>query len=74
MKLKVSEWGNSHGLRIPGAIVEHLNIKAGDEIDVALTDKGMKIIKNNQTLDYFNAIKTDVTNTILGQSEPVKLV
>jgi antitoxin component of MazEF toxin-antitoxin module len=74
MKLKVSEWGNSHGLRITSAVLEHLNIKAGDEIDVALTDKGMEVSKNTQNIDYLNSVKTDVINTILAQSKPVSLV
>jgi antitoxin component of MazEF toxin-antitoxin module len=74
MKLKVSEWGNSHGLRITSAVLEHLNIKAGDEIEVALTDKGMEVSKNSPNIDYLNSVKADVINTILAQSKPVSLV
>ncbi len=74
MKLKVSEWGNSHGLRLSSAILAHLRVKAGEEVDIALTDKGIEIIKNHRTLDYFNAVQADVTDAILMQTNPVNKV
>ena len=48
MKLKVSEWGNSHGVRITAAMMKHLNVKAGDEVEVNITENGVEIIKNDQ--------------------------
>ena len=36
MGVKVSEWGNSLGIRIPKDVVEALDLKKGDEIEVRL--------------------------------------
>jgi antitoxin MazE len=32
--MQVSKWGNSLAIRIPAAVVEALNLKAGDEINI----------------------------------------
>ncbi len=32
--MQVSKWGNSLAIRIPGAVVEALDLKAGDHIEV----------------------------------------
>jgi antitoxin MazE len=32
--MQVSKWGNSLAIRLPGAVVEALELKAGDEIEV----------------------------------------
>ncbi len=32
--MQVSKWGNSLAVRLPAAIVEALELKAGDEIDI----------------------------------------
>jgi len=49
MKMKISEWGNSHGIRITSPILEHLNVVSGDQINYKLTDNGIEIIKNTQS-------------------------
>jgi len=36
MGVKVSEWGNSLGIRIPKDVVDALGLKKGDEIEVRL--------------------------------------
>ena len=36
MGVKVSEWGNSLGIRIPKDVVDALDLKKGDEIEVRL--------------------------------------
>jgi antitoxin MazE len=36
MGVKVSEWGNSLGIRIPKDVVDALHLKKGDEIEVRL--------------------------------------
>lgn len=32
--MQVSKWGNSLAIRLPAAIVEALNLKEGDEVDI----------------------------------------
>jgi antitoxin MazE len=32
--MQVSKWGNSLAIRLPAAVVEALNLKAGDEISI----------------------------------------
>ena len=34
--MQVSKWGNSLALRLPAAVVEALELKAGDEIEVRI--------------------------------------
>jgi antitoxin MazE len=34
--VQVSKWGNSLALRLPAAVVEALELKAGDEIEVRI--------------------------------------
>lgn len=41
--MKVAKWGNSLAVRLPAALVDELNIKDGDEIE--LTPKGKGIIE-----------------------------
>lgn len=33
-KMRVSKWGNSLAIRLPAALVEKLNLKAGDEVNI----------------------------------------
>ena len=33
-KMHVSKWGNSLAIRLPAALVEKLNLKAGDEVNI----------------------------------------
>lgn len=37
--MKVSKWGNSLAIRLPAGLVEALNIKAGDDIEVDVAGK-----------------------------------
>lgn len=34
--MQVSKWGNSLAIRLPAVVVEALNLKEGDEIDIAV--------------------------------------
>ena len=36
MRVKIAEWGNSLGLRVPKAVADQLGLKAGSEVDVSL--------------------------------------
>lgn len=35
--MRVSKWGNSLAIRLPSAVVDVLELKEGDEIDVQIT-------------------------------------
>lgn len=35
--MQVAKWGNSLAVRLPAAVVEVLNLKAGDDIDIQIT-------------------------------------
>lgn len=34
--MQVAKWGNSLAIRLPAVVVEALNLKEGDEIDIAI--------------------------------------
>ena len=36
--MHVSKWGNSLAIRLPAAVVELLELKEGDEIEIAVAD------------------------------------
>ncbi len=74
MKTKVREWGNSNGMRLTGAMLEHLNVSPGDELHIKLTDKGIEIMKNPLSIDYLRAVTQEVIDGILAASEPVKTI
>jgi antitoxin MazE len=38
--MRVSKWGNSLAIRLPAAVVEVLELKEGDEIEIAVADNG----------------------------------
>ncbi len=37
--MRVSKWGNSLAVRVPGVLVEALELKEGDEIDLHVAQK-----------------------------------
>jgi antitoxin MazE len=37
--MQVSKWGNSLAVRLPAAVVEALNLKEGDEIEISIAGK-----------------------------------
>jgi antitoxin MazE len=37
--MHVSKWGNSLAIRLPAAVVELLELKEGDEIEITVTDR-----------------------------------
>ena len=37
--MQVSKWGNSLAIRLPAAVVEALELKEGDEIEISVTGK-----------------------------------
>ena len=38
--MQVSKWGNSLAVRLPAAVVEALELKAGDDIEIRVTGAG----------------------------------
>jgi antitoxin MazE len=37
--MQVAKWGNSLAVRLPQAVVEALKLKAGDEIEITVSDR-----------------------------------
>jgi antitoxin MazE len=37
--MQVSKWGNSLAVRLPSEVVEALNLKEGDQIEIRIADK-----------------------------------
>ncbi len=37
--MQVAKWGNSLAIRLPAAVVEALELKAGDEIEIHIADE-----------------------------------
>ncbi len=73
MKVKISEWGNSHGVRLSSAVLEHLKVQAGDEVEVNLTKSGMEIVKK-ESLKSFTSVKQEILDDLLSRTDPVELV
>jgi len=47
--MQVSKWGNSLAIRLPAAVVEALNLKAGDEINVRVTGLSDFVVERQPT-------------------------
>jgi antitoxin MazE len=43
MKVKVAQWGNSLGLRLPKAAVEAAGLKAGSEVDISVEGRELRV-------------------------------
>lgn len=71
MKVKVSEWGNSQGVRITGPMLEHLNVTPGEELNVKITGKGIELMMNAPLLDQAKALMEEAVTKILEESAPV---
>jgi len=37
--MQVSKWGNSLAIRLPAAVIEVLNLKEGDDIEILVADQ-----------------------------------
>jgi antitoxin MazE len=47
--MQVSKWGNSLAVRIPAAVVEALDLKEGDDIEISIAGKrDLKIDRNRK--------------------------
>lgn len=74
MKLKVSGWGNSHGVRLSSSLMKHLNIQGGDEVEVKLTTNGAEILKSGNAIDHLVSVKQDVLKSLLSRTDEVSRV
>jgi antitoxin MazE len=43
--MQVSKWGNSLAVRLPAAVVEALQLKVGDEIEIKVAEVGQFVIE-----------------------------
>jgi antitoxin MazE len=43
--MQISKWGNSLAVRLPKAVVDELELKEGDEVDIVATEKRTLEIK-----------------------------
>jgi antitoxin MazE len=43
MKVKISQWGNSLGLRLPKAVVEAIDLKPGAEMEVTIEGRNLRL-------------------------------
>jgi antitoxin MazE len=42
--MQVAKWGNSLAIRLPAAVVEALDLKAGDEVEINIADRRELIV------------------------------
>jgi antitoxin MazE len=47
--MQVSKWGNSLAIRLPAAVVEALNLKAGDEINIRVAGANDFLVEREPT-------------------------
>ncbi len=48
--MRVAKWGNSLAIRIPADIAEKLGVKAGDEVEGRMNDRGRLEIARHLTI------------------------
>ena len=49
--MRVSKWGNSLAVRLPGAVVEALDLKAGDQIEITVAGKREFGVARDRSVD-----------------------
>jgi antitoxin MazE len=47
--MRVSKWGNSLAIRLPAAVVEGLNLKVGDEINIHVAGDKDFVVEREMT-------------------------
>lgn len=47
--MRVSKWGNSLAIRLPAAVVEALELKEGDQVEVRVADRRTFDVDRDQT-------------------------
>jgi antitoxin MazE len=49
--MQVSKWGNSLAVRLPSAVVDALNLKEGDQIEIRVAGERTFEIRRDQSTD-----------------------
>jgi antitoxin MazE len=47
--MQVSKWGNSLAVRLPAAVVEALNLKEGDQIEIRIAGEREFVVKRDRS-------------------------
>ena len=56
--MQVAKWGNSLAVRLPAAVVEALQLKPGDEIDVHVAGaRAFGVARKPQQQDFLNRLR-----------------
>ena len=56
--MRVANWGNSLAVRLPASVVEELDLKAGDEIEIhAKTSRTLEIVRKPTREEALDALK-----------------
>lgn len=56
--MQVSKWGNSLAIRLPSAVVEALELREGDEIEIHVADKRrLGVAKKPGRADFLNRLR-----------------
>jgi antitoxin MazE len=56
--MQVAKWGNSLAVRLPAAVVEALQLKPGDEIDVHVAgERAFGVARKPQRRDFLNRLR-----------------
>ena len=56
--MHIAKWGNSLAVRLPKRIVEALDIKAGDEVDIVeTTEKSFEVRKTDRQGEFLEQVQ-----------------
>lgn len=56
--MKVAKWGNSLAIRLPQSVVDVLDLKEGDEIDINVTSKrSMDVDRKPSSKELFDRLE-----------------
>jgi antitoxin MazE len=56
--MRVAKWGNSLAVRLPKELVESLQLKSGDELEIVATgDRRCEIVKRDRAEEFLEALK-----------------
>jgi len=56
--MQVAKWGNSLAIRLPAAVVEALELKIGDEIEIRVADaRGFEVARKLSRAELLNRLR-----------------
>jgi antitoxin MazE len=56
--MKIAKWGNSLAVRLPSAVVEALELKEGDEVDIhVLDERGFGVARKPGREDFLKRLR-----------------